>query len=72
MDKLTVKEFNATTGKEIVRDMTKEEMSENQALQETNKEREALIQAKKLSRQSALAKLIALGIDENEAASLLS
>jgi hypothetical protein len=72
MSNLTIKEINAETGEEIVRDMTDDEIAEYQAGQYAIAALEVALKAKEVARQSALEKLAALGITAEEAASLLS
>ena len=53
-----------------VREMTDEEFNAYKALQTANAEAQAEVEAKAAARQSALAKLAALGLTANEIASL--
>jgi DNA-binding NarL/FixJ family response regulator len=66
-EKLTLIEIDASTGVEVIRELTQEEMQERSELAE--KESEAL-EAKSSARTSALAKLAALGLTEEEIAAL--
>ncbi len=68
MDKLTVKEFNSTTGEEVVRDMTEDEVTQYQI---DKADREAK-QAAAIAKDEAKAALLErLGITADEAALLL-
>lgn len=62
--------INIATGEETWRDYTAKEVAEAQAEAEKIKELVKVIEAKKLARQSALAKLAALGLSEEEIAAL--
>jgi len=62
--------INAQTGEETWRDYTKEEIVEAQAIQKKIDEQLKAILEKQKLRESALNKLIALGLTEEEIASL--
>jgi DNA-binding NarL/FixJ family response regulator len=69
-EQLTTTEFNALTGEAIIRPLTPAEIAEREAMQA---EQEALLaeqDAKIAARQSALAKLAALGLTEEEIGAL--
>jgi DTW domain-containing protein YfiP len=68
MDKLTVKEFNSTTGEEVVRDMTEEEVTQYQ-IDKANREAEKADQIAKAEAKASL--LDRLGLTADEAALLL-
>lgn len=61
---------NAETGEETWRDYTPEEIAIAEKLQAEAEERIAKAQEREATRQSALAKLAALGLTEEEIASL--
>lgn len=62
--------FNALTGEEIWRDYTKEEILQVEKAKAEIDKKIAESQAKEKARQSALAKLAALGLTEDEIAAL--
>ena len=66
-EKLTLVEINAQTGVEIIRELTQEEIDERSELTEKEIERSKALEA---ARTSALAKLAALGLTEEEIAAL--
>jgi hypothetical protein len=66
-ENLTLIEIDASTGVQVIRELTKEELDERAEL--ASKEN-AAIQAKESARTSALAKLAALGLTEEEIAAL--
>lgn len=70
MEKLFVTEINAETGEVNVREFTESEVKEHLAIQKSEKALEAQKEAKAKARESALAKLAALGLTEEEIASL--
>ena len=69
-------EINCTTGEQIVHTMSKEEIADLEAMQlryeKERTEREAKQQAIAIAKASALAKLEALGLTEEEANALIS
>lgn len=67
---LKEKIVNHETGKEIWRDYTQEEMAQVEKAQAEATEKIAESQAKNNARASALAKLAALGLTEDEIAAL--
>lgn len=69
-DKLTALEYNGETGETIERELTNEEIADLKAIKKESDKMEAERQAKILARESALAKLAALGLTEAEIASL--
>jgi hypothetical protein len=69
-EKLTLVEFDGLTGIETIRELTKDELAEHSELVRAN---EALLleeQTKADAKASALAKLAALGLTEEEIAAL--
>lgn len=62
--------INVSTGEEIWRDYTKEEIAEVEKAQAVSKKLIADAEAKEKLRNSALAKLAALGLTEDEIATL--
>jgi DNA-binding NarL/FixJ family response regulator len=66
-ENLTLIEIDASTGVQVIRELTKEELDERQEL--ASKEN-AATEAKESARSSALAKLAALGLTEEEIAAL--
>lgn len=62
--------INAQTGEETWRDYTPEEIAEVEKAQAESQARITKIQERETIRQSALAKLAALGLTEEEIASL--
>jgi DNA-binding NarL/FixJ family response regulator len=69
-EKLTLLHIDAVTGIETVRELTASEIAEHNALQAGYEAKEAEQKAKIDARQSALAKLAALGLTEAEIAAL--
>jgi DNA-binding NarL/FixJ family response regulator len=66
-DTPTILEVNAETGDEVVRDLTAKEIKE---IKDLKKEQDAQQKLLKASRESALAKLIDLGLTAEEIAAL--
>jgi len=66
----TEKIFDTTTGETIIREYTPEEVAEVEAAIEKAKLKREALAAKEIARQSALAKLSALGLTEEEIAAL--
>jgi hypothetical protein len=69
-DKLTTVIFDGITRTETTRDLTSEEVAEIGEVQESFEARENSLQQKSEARTSALAKLAALGLTEEEIAAL--
>jgi len=69
-EKLTLLEVNATTGEQVIRELTPSEITERQILAAQDIQLQADLEAKKQARESALAKLAALGLTEEEIAAL--
>jgi DNA-binding NarL/FixJ family response regulator len=69
-EQLTTTEFNALTGETIIRPLTAEELAEREAMQAAQEALQAEQEAKIAARQSALAKLAALGLTEEEIGAL--
>ena len=69
-EKLTLIEFDGITGIETVRELTDDEIAERAELTKQEKARQAEIEAKAEAKASALAKLAALGLTEEEIAAL--
>lgn len=67
---LTTMIVDAATGEEVIRPLTAEELADVQAVATEAAQREAEAQAKVEARQSALAKLAALGLTEEEVGAL--
>jgi hypothetical protein len=63
---LTALEVDAVTGEEVVRPLTPEELAEREVMAAEYAAREAEAQAKVEARQSALAKLAAIGLTQEE------
>jgi hypothetical protein len=63
---LTALEVDVATGEEIIRPLTASEIAEREAMAQAEAEREAEAQAKVNARESALAKLAALGLTQDE------
>jgi phage regulator Rha-like protein len=61
-----IAEFDALTGETIERPLTADEIAQCEALATAHAEREAEAQAKADARESALAKLAALGLTQDE------
>lgn len=66
----TLVELDGATGIETIRELTPEELEERKELAEEAEAKLAAIEAKKTARASALAKLAALGLTEEEVAAL--
>lgn len=62
--------YDALTGKIINREMNAEELADHQAMQAEAEARQAEADAKIAARESALAKLAALGLTADEVAAL--
>lgn len=62
--------FNAETGESTTRPMTADEIAEREAMQAEHEARQAEADAKVAARESALAKLAALGLTADEVAAL--
>jgi hypothetical protein len=62
--------FDALTNTETIRDLTAEEIAEIEQVREAFEARQIESQAKQAARESALAKLAALGLTEEEIAAL--
>jgi DNA-binding NarL/FixJ family response regulator len=69
-EKLQVLVIDATTGEQTTRDYTSEEIQTNQFDLEQQEALKAIQESKAQARQSALAKLAALGLTEAEIAAL--
>lgn len=67
---LTVMIVDVATGEETIRPLTPEELAEREAMVAEAAQRKAEAQAKVDARQSALAKLAALGLTEEEVGAL--
>jgi DNA-binding NarL/FixJ family response regulator len=67
---LTAIIFDAATGELIERPFTADEISEREAVQADYEARQAEAEAKATARESALAKLAALGLTADEVAAL--
>jgi DNA-binding NarL/FixJ family response regulator len=70
MTELTALVVNALTGEEIIRPLTAEELAEREAMRIEQEAQQAEQDAKVVARQSALSKLAALGLTEEEIAAL--
>jgi hypothetical protein len=66
MTKPTIKEVNAETGEEIIRDMTPEEITQLEIDKAAYEAEIASITAREALRQSRREKLLALGLTEEE------
>lgn len=66
MTKPTIKEVNAETGHEIIRDMTAAEIKQLEIDKAAVAAEQAAIAEKEALRQSRRAKLLALGLTEDE------
>jgi hypothetical protein len=66
-DKLTALEVNALTGEEVIRELTADEIAEREQIDKAMK---AELEARADAKASALAKLAALGLTEEEIAAL--
>lgn len=69
-EKLTLVEFDGVTGIETVRELTPEELIQHAQLIEANRLAIEAEEAKATAKASALAKLAALGLTEEEIAAL--
>jgi hypothetical protein len=69
-EKLTTITFDAQTGEITERELTSEEIKEREALNTKDLQDALKLKAKQDARQSALAKLAALGLTEAEIAAL--
>ncbi len=67
---LTAVIFDAATGETIERPLTADEITAREAMQAEHEAREAEAEAKATARESALAKLAALGLTADEVAAL--
>jgi hypothetical protein len=67
---LMAHEYDALTGKTIERELSVEEIADRKAIKKESDKIKVERQAKILARESALAKLAALGLTEAEIASL--
>jgi hypothetical protein len=67
---LTAVIFDAATGEVIQRPLTENEISDRQAIQAEADARKAEADARRIARESALAKLAALGLTADEVAAL--
>jgi DNA-binding NarL/FixJ family response regulator len=67
---LTALILDAATGEEIIRPLTEKEITEHQEMQAAQEAIQAEQDAKIAARQSALAKLAALGLTEEEIGAL--
>jgi hypothetical protein len=69
-DKLTTIVFDGLTNTETIRDLTVEEIEEINQAKEAFEARQSAVEIKQAARESALAKLAALGLTEEEIAAL--
>ena len=69
-DKLTALSFNAKTGEAIERELTVDELAQVAATQASFLAEQSALSAKLSARESALSKLAALGLTEEEIAAL--
>ena len=69
-DKLTLLHFDAATGIETIRDLTEDEISDLETAKSLGDQRREQEESKVAARQSALGKLAALGLTEEEIAAL--
>jgi hypothetical protein len=69
-EKITLVEFDGLTGIETVRELTSEELIEHAELVEANRVAIEAEEARAAAKASALAKLAALGLTEEEIAAL--
>jgi hypothetical protein len=70
MEELTALEVDALTGETIIRPLTPKELAEREAMQTEQEALQAEQDAKIAARQTALAKLAALGLTEEEIGAL--
>jgi len=68
---MKITETNCETGQTFERDMTAEEQQKHEAEIAFMAEFDAQIEASVVAKENALAKLVALGLSEEEAASLV-
>jgi DNA-binding NarL/FixJ family response regulator len=69
-EKITLVEFDGLTGLETTRELTPDELAEREQLKAEQEAAQELITSKETARESALAKLAALGLTEEEIAAL--
>ena len=69
-EKLTLLEIDVASGQEVIRELTDDELSERAELAIESAKLQAQLQAKADAKTSALAKLAALGLTEEEIAAL--
>ena len=69
-EKLTLIEFDGLTGLEVIRELTRDEIQEREQLAIAELAIQQVRAAKEAARESALAKLAALGLTEEEIAAL--
>jgi DNA-binding NarL/FixJ family response regulator len=69
-EKLKEVVFNAATGEVTERSLTAKEIAEREVMQAESEARQAEAEAKATARESALAKLAALGLTADEVAAL--
>jgi hypothetical protein len=69
-EKKTAYNFDLETGQEVIRDLNESELASMKELQDTIKKLEKEAESKAKARESALSKLAALGLTEEEIASL--
>jgi DNA-binding NarL/FixJ family response regulator len=70
IETLTTLIFDAATGKVTERPLTSDEIADREAMQAEAEARQAEAEAKATARESALAKLAALGLTADEVAAL--
>jgi DNA-binding NarL/FixJ family response regulator len=70
MTELTALEFDGLTGETIERPLTAEELADHEAFLASAETQQAKQEAKATARQSALTKLAALGLTEEEIGAL--
>jgi hypothetical protein len=69
-EKITLVEFDGLTGLQTIRELTSEELQEREELAAEEQIARLQLEAKAAARTSALAKLAALGLTEEEIAAL--
>jgi hypothetical protein len=69
-EKKTAYDFNLETGQEVIRDLNESELASMKELEDTIKKLEKEAESKAKARESALSKLAALGLTEEEIAAL--
>jgi DNA-binding NarL/FixJ family response regulator len=69
-EKLTLLHIDAATGIETIRELTSDERTDLAAINANSQQRKQEAEAKAAARESALAKLAALGLTEAEIAAL--